>query len=330
MIGVETVEVAADDEDIRLDRWFRRRYPGLKHGALEKLLRTGQIRVDGKRAKANLRLSEGQQVRIPPQAAAPASEPPRHVNRKPDAGEAAFVQSLVIYRDNDVIALNKPPGLAVQGGTKTTRHIDAMLDALRFGAKERPKLVHRLDRDTSGVLLLARSANVAAKLGKAFQGRNVRKIYWALAVGVPEMDEGRIDLPLGKRPGPHGERMMPDEQEGKSAITLYSVVERAGNTASWLALWPLTGRTHQLRAHCAAIGHPLAGDGKYGGEEAFLPGEGVARQVHLHARELRLPHPSGRGELHVIAELPPHMAESWDLFGFDRNYAGDPFAAIDR
>jgi 23S rRNA pseudouridine955/2504/2580 synthase len=329
MSGVETAEVSADDDDIRLDRWFRRRYPGLKQGALEKLLRTGQVRVDGKRAKANLRLTEGQQIRIPPQAAATPVETPRHEIRKLDAKDAAFVQSLVIYRDEEVIALNKPPGLAVQGGTKTARHIDAMLDGLRFGSKERPRLVHRLDRDTSGILLLARDAKVAARLGKAFQGRNVRKIYWALAVGVPERDEGRIDLPLGKRSGPHGERMMPDETEGKSAVTLYSVVERAGKAASWLALWPLTGRTHQLRAHCAAIGHPVAGDGKYGGEEAFLVAEGVARQVHLHARELRLPHPSGRGELHITAELPPHMAESWDLFGFDRNYAGDPFAGIE-
>ena len=329
MIGVETIEVTVEDGDVRLDRWFRRHYPGLKHGALEKLLRTGQIRVDGKRAKANLRLSEGQQVRVPPQAAAPASDPPRRVSRMPDAGEAAFVQSLVIYRDDDVIVLNKPPGLAVQGGTKTTRHIDAMLDALRFGAKERPKLVHRLDRDTSGVLLLARGANAAAKLGKAFQGRNVRKIYWALVAGVPAVEEGRIDLPLSKRAGPRGERMMADEAKGKSAVTLYSVIDTAGRAASWLALWPLTGRTHQLRAHCAAIGHPVVGDGKYGGEEAFLPAEGVARQLHLHARELRLPHPSGRGELHVTAELPPHMAESWNMFGFDRNFADDPFAAFE-
>jgi 23S rRNA pseudouridine955/2504/2580 synthase len=295
---------------------------------LEKFLRTGQLRVDGKRAKSNLRLSEGQQIRIPPQVAASESEAPRRDDRKPDAREAAFVQSLVIYRDDDVIALNKPSGLAVQGGTKTVRHIDAMLDALRFGSKERPRLVHRLDRDTSGVLLLARSVNVAARLGKAFQGRDVRKIYWALAVGVPDRDEGRIDMPLGKRPGPRGERMMHDEQEGKSAVTLYSVVERAGKAASWLALWPLTGRTHQLRVHCAAIGHPVAGDRKYGGEDAFLPGEGVAHRLHLHARELRLPHPSGRGELRITAELPPHMVESWDLFGFDRNYAGDPFAGI--
>lgn len=328
MSGIETVEVSADDDDIRLDRWFRRHYPELKHGALEKLLRTGQIRVDGKRAKANLRLSGGQQVRIPPRATMSAIESrPREV-RKPDAADAALVQSLVIYRDADVIALNKPAGLAVQGGTKTTRHLDAMLDALRFGAKERPKLVHRLDRDTSGVLLLARGASVAARLGKAFQGRNVRKIYWALVVGVPSMAQGRIDLALGKQAGPRGERMMTDRDEGKKAVTLYSVVESAGKAASWLALWPLTGRTHQLRVHCAAIGHPVVGDGKYGGEAAFLPADGVAAKLHLHARELRLPHPSGKGEIHVTAELPAHMLESWKLFGFDSDIAGDPFSEV--
>jgi len=329
MSGIENVEVSAEDDDIRLDRWFRRHYPGLKHGTLEKLLRTGQIRVDGKRAKASLRLSGGQELRIPPQATMSVDESrPREV-RKPDAAEAAFVQSLVIYRDDDVIALNKPAGLAVQGGTKTTRHLDAMLDALRFGARERPKLVHRLDRDTSGVLLLARNVKTAARLGKAFQGRNVRKIYWALVAGVPSMEQGRIDMPLGKHAGPRGERMMADTDDGKKAVTLYSVVEAAGKAASWLALWPLTGRTHQLRVHCAAMGHPVAGDGKYGGEAAFLPAEGVAGKLHLHARELRLPHPSGKGEIHVIADLPPHMAESWELFGFDRNYTGDPFEAVD-
>ena len=329
MSGVDIAQVAVDDDDIRLDRWFRRHYPGLTHGALEKLLRTGQIRIDGKRAKANIRLSVGQRIRIPPQADAVAMGTPSHEGKGPDARDAAFVQSLVIYRDNEVIALNKPAGIAVQGGSKTTRHLDAMLDALRFGSKERPRLVHRLDRDTSGVLLLARSASTATTLGKAFQGRKVRKIYWALVVGAPAMEEGRIDLPLGKRPGPRGERMMADVQEGKSATTRYRVIETAGRTAAWLALWPLTGRTHQLRVHCAAIGNPIVGDGKYGGDAAFMPAGGVARQLHLHARELHLPHPSGKGEIHVTAELPRHMAESWDLFGFDRNYAGNPFAAIE-
>lgn len=327
MSGVESVKVGAEDDGVRLDRWFRRHFPGLKHGALEKLLRTGQIRVDGKRAKASTRLWEEQELRLPPQvAAAPARTPP---DRRVGSADSAFVRGLVIYRDEDVIALNKPAGLAVQGGTRTTRHLDAMLDALRFGAKERPRLVHRLDRDTSGVLLLARSARVAAKLGKAFQGRDVRKIYWALVAGVPDTSQGRIDLPVAKRPGPRGERMAADVEDGKRAVTLYSVVERAGNKASWLALWPLTGRTHQLRVHCAAIGHPIIGDAKYGAEPAFPAAEGLAPRLHLHARELCLPHPAGIGEIRVVADLPVHMAESWDLFGFDRDYARDPFAGME-
>ncbi len=328
MSGVETIEVAAEEGDLRLDRWFRRHYPALKHGRLEKLLRTGQVRVDGKRAQAGLRLAPGQWVRVPPQAAAEGPAPP---TKQPGAGKAdrEFVRSLIIHRDDDVIVLNKPPGLAVQGGTGTTRHLDAMLDALRFGKKERPRLVHRLDRDTSGVLLLARSAAVAARLGRVFQGRKVRKTYWALVVGRPEPAQGRIDLSLEKRPGPRGERMTGGEGGGKRAVTLYRVLENAGPIAAWLALRPLTGRTHQLRAHCAAIRHPIVGDGKYGGADAYLPAEEVTRLLHLHARELSLPHPSGHGVLRVQAGLPPHMARSWRLFGFNPDLAGDPFAELE-
>lgn len=326
MSGIELFEVDAEEDDIRLDRWFRRHYPALKHGALEKLLRTGQIRIDGKRAKASSRLLAGQKIRVPPQAAEARRETsPRSAG--PDDRDVEYIRSLVIYRDEQVIALNKPAGLAVQGGTKTTRHIDAMLDALRFGMKERPRLVHRLDRDTSGVLLLARSAKVAATLGRTFQGRQVRKIYWALVVGSPALEKGRIDLPLRKRPGARGEQMAADSG-GKKAVTLYSVLETAGQTAAWLALWPLTGRTHQLRVHCAAIGHPILGDGKYGGEGAFLPGEGLPKQLHLHARELVLPHPSSQDPLQIIADLPPHMVQSWKLFGFASHRKGDPFAGM--
>lgn len=317
-----------EEGDLRLDRWFRRHYPGLKHGRLEKLLRTGQVRVDGKRAQAGLRLAPGQRIRVPPQGdfdEAAAVEVKAGLNR----ADRDFVRSLVIYRDDDVIALNKPPGLAVQGGTGTARHVDAMLDALRFGQKERPRLVHRLDRDTSGVLLLARSAKVAARLGRIFQTREVRKTYWALVVGQPEPSRGRIDLSLKKRAGPRGERMADGGRTGKRAVTLYRVLEHAGPTVAWLALWPLTGRTHQLRVHCAAIGHPIVGDGKYGGAGAYLPAAHVARRLHLHARELALPHPSGDGVLRVRADLPLHMAKSWRFFGFAADLAGDPFAGVD-
>ncbi|HEX6959665.1 MAG TPA: RluA family pseudouridine synthase [Ferrovibrio sp.] len=319
---VETRTVADDEADLRLDRWFRRHYPALQHGRLEKLLRTGQIRVDGRRAKSNQRLMPGQVVRIPPGLPEENSAPARP--RAVSEDDARFVRSLVIYRDADVIALNKPPGLAVQGGTRTTRHLDAMLDALRFESPERPRLVHRLDRDTSGVLLLARSARAAASLGEAFRHKSARKIYWALVVGVPRPAQGRIDLPLAKSAGPAGERVAEDD-EGKQAVTLYATVDRAGNRAAWLALMPLTGRTHQLRVHCASgLGTPIVGDGKYGGAQAILPNESIAARLHLHARRLVLPHP-GRGTIDVTAPLPEHMRSSWKFFGFDPSAGIDPF-----
>lgn len=320
---VQILDVKPDEADLRLDRWFKRRFPGLQHGKLEKLLRTGQIRVDGKRAKANLRLAPGQTVRVPPgvEEMGDGEARPRPPVREADA---RFVQSLVIHKDEDVIAINKPPGLAVQGGTGTPRHLDAMLDALRFGAEERPRLVHRLDRDTSGVLLLGRSARAASDLAAAFRDKSARKIYWALVAGAPKPAQGKIDLPLAKVAGPGGERVAEDE-DGKRAITLYTTVERALNRAAWLALMPLTGRTHQLRVHCAhGLGTPIVGDVKYGGEGALLRAEGVAPKLHLHARAITLPHPKG-GMLSVSAPLPPHMIEAWKFFGFDPEAEIDPF-----
>lgn len=327
MSAVQSLTVSADEADLRLDRWFKRRFPALGHGRLEKLLRTGQVRVDGKRAKASLRLAEGQVVRVPPTATLPAASA-SFVDRGPppvSAADMAFVRSLVIHRDADVIALNKPPGLAVQGGTGTHRHLDGMLDALRFDAEERPRLVHRLDRDTSGVLLLARNARAAAKLAAAFRGKTARKLYWALVAGMPRPARGKIDLPLAKEAGPAGERMARDDEAGQRAITLYATVDTAADRAAWLVMWPLTGRTHQLRVHAVeGLGLPIVGDGKYGGQAAFLTGS-VSRKLHLHARSIALPHPSGQGQLAVTAKLPPHMAETWALFGFDPDKDIDPF-----
>lgn len=318
----EALTIEDDEADLRLDRWFRRHFPNLQHGRLEKLLRTGQIRVDGKRAKANVRLVPGQTIRIPPGIEKGPSE--REGRPPVREADARFVQSLVIHRDADVIAINKPPGLAVQGGTGTTRHLDGMLDALRFGAEERPRLVHRLDRDTSGVMLLARNARAAAQLSEAFRGKSARKIYWALVAGVPQLAQGKIDLALAKEGGPAGERVAADD-DGKRAITLYSVMDRIGNKAAWLALLPLTGRTHQLRVHCAeALGTPIVGDHKYGGDRAELPGQEIGRQMHLHARKLVLPHPAG-GTLAITAPLPEHMRATWQFFGFDPEAKDDPF-----
>jgi 23S rRNA pseudouridine955/2504/2580 synthase len=314
---VETRAVAADEAGLRLDRWFKRHYPALGHGALEKLLRTGQVRIDGHRAEAKDRIEAGQAIRLPPGVTtAPKEDAPSR--RGVSERDAAELQRMVIHRDDLVIVLNKPPGIAVQGGSGTERHIDGMLDALRFGQEERPRLVHRLDKDTSGVLLIARTAMAAKRLGEAFRDRATEKLYWAVVVGVPERSEGTIDLPLAKRPGARGDRelVQVDREEGQKALTHFKVLDRAGRRAALLALWPRTGRTHQLRVHCAAVGCPILGDGKYGGEEALLAPVADARRLHLHARQIRLPHPSGKGELAVEAELPSHFRRTVDAFGF--------------
>jgi 23S rRNA pseudouridine955/2504/2580 synthase len=343
--GVRTITVEDDEADLRLDRWFRRRFPDLGHGRLERLLRTGQVRVDGRRVKSNTRLTAGQTVRVPPLdetavAKAPAARPARPVSPE----DAAALQEAVLYKDDWVIALNKPAGLAVQGGTGQQRHLDGMLDALRFDKGEAPRLVHRLDRDTSGVLMLARAAVAARRLTAAFRGRDAQKIYWALVVGVPEHPRGLIDLPLAKRPGRGGEKVgvldgdEDDEGEGgdgqtKEARTLYRVVEeralgdRRGPRVAWLVLMPLTGRTHQLRAHCGAMGTPIAGDGKYGGKLAFpgalaeRVGRGPAGKLMLHARELALPHPDDGTTLRVAAPLPEHMTAVWRALEFNERKA---------
>jgi 23S rRNA pseudouridine955/2504/2580 synthase len=332
MSAVEIREVGPEDDDVRLDHWFKRHFPAIGFGRLQKLLRTGQVRVDGRRAKPGLRLATGQSVRVPPLDSAPADgatpRPPRPAKGLSDK-DAEFARSLVIFRDDDVLAINKPAGLAVQGGTGTTRHIDGMLDALKYDAAERPRLVHRLDRDTSGVMLLARNRKAAAALGKSFQGRDARKIYWALVMGVPRPERGKINLAIGKMPGRMGERVSPDAEDAKRAVTLYRVLERSANSLSWVAFWPQTGRTHQIRVHAKAMGHPVLGDGKYGGSEAFLPTDEVAKQLHLHAREIHLPHPTRHGFLHVTADLPPHMRDTWTMFDFSSDFPEDPFEEIE-
>jgi 23S rRNA pseudouridine955/2504/2580 synthase len=241
--------------------------------------------------------------------------------------EVAFAREMVIHQDPAAFVLNKPPGLATQGGTKTTAHVDGLLDALQFDAEGRPKLVHRLDKDTSGALLVARTSRAAAFFSKAFSGRSAKKVYWALVVGVPSIDDGTIDLPIAKQPGTGGEKMHVDEENGQPARSRYRVIERAGNRACWVELQPFTGRTHQLRVHMAAIGHPIVGDGKYGGPAAFLTG-GISRKMHLHARRIRVDHPDG-GAIDVTAELPTHFAESLAGLGFDEA-AGDALPADTR
>lgn len=318
MSGVQMIEIAEADGDMRLDRWFRQHFPQLRHGELEKLLRKGQIRVDGGRVKASRRLVPGETVRVPPIAPAPEKEPSR---QRVPAADAEFIRDLVIYEDKAVIALNKPFGLAVQGGAKTARHIDGMLDALAHGG-ERPRLVHRLDRDTGGVLILGRTRKAAAALSEAFQKHKVEKEYWALVSGMPRPAQGSITLPVAKKMicvnTADQERMVtaaPGE-DAKAAHTDYQLVEEAGGKAAFLALRPRTGRTHQLRVHCAAIGHPIVGDGKYGGSAARL--DGVSPMMHLFCRAMRFPHPAG-GDCLIRAPLSGHMLKTWRFFSFEEN-----------
>lgn len=327
MTGVSTVEVAEDEVGLRLDRWFKRHYPELSNVRLQKLLRTGQVRLEGKRAKASVRIEAGQTVRVPPFGDAPVGGKPH--KRKTEIGEAdaRMIRQAVLHMDDDLIALNKPPGLAVQGGTGISRSVDGMLDALRFEAKERPRLVHRLDKDTSGVLVLARGAVQASKLADAFRSKTARKVYWALVVGVPEPRDGKIDLALSKLPGAKGERVVLDPDGGKRAMTRYRTVEAVSGNTAWLVMEPETGRTHQLRVHSAALGTPIQGDGKYGGAQAFLKGPGLSRKLHLHARAISLPHPGG-GEFQIIAPLPKHMTATWGFFGFDEGLEEEPFSDI--
>jgi 23S rRNA pseudouridine955/2504/2580 synthase len=242
---------------------------------------------------------------------------PRPKRERPPLSEdqIAYAREMVIHKDLQALVLNKPPGLATQGGTKTSEHVDGLLDALQYDAEGRPKLVHRLDKDTSGALLVARTSRAAAFFAKAFSGRTARKVYWALVVGVPSIDDGMVDLPIGKQPGTGGEKMHVDEENGQAARSRYRVVERAGNRCAWVELQPFTGRTHQLRVHMAAIGHPIVGDGKYGGAAAFLTG-GVSRKMHLHSRRIRVDHPDG-GSIDETADLPTHFAESLATLGFD-------------
>jgi len=318
---VRTLSVADGEDGVRLDRWFKRRWPHLNHIQIQKLARSGQIRVDGARAKPDTRLAAGALIRVPPLPDAPAD------GDKPglSARDVAYAKSLVLYEDEEVLALNKPHGLAVQGGTKTVKHVDRLLSAWGEGL-DRPRLVHRLDRDTSGVLLLGKTPGAAARLSGAFAKRRVKKIYWAIVCGNPKPPEGVIELHLMKKGVGDRELVVPADPKAlgaEPAESEYVTLARAAHRAAWMALQPHTGRTHQLRAHMLAIGHPILGDPKYGNEASAPLSEGL--KLQLHARRLELPHPS-RGQLILEAPLSPEMKAGFERFGFDQHEApNDPF-----
>jgi 23S rRNA pseudouridine955/2504/2580 synthase len=343
MSGVQVLTVAEDEGDRRLDRWLRGRFPHLTQGAIERMCRKGELRLDGARATPASRVTAGQAVRVPPLGAA-AGVPAPPASRVSPADET-MIQAAVLWRDEHIVALNKPPGLPSQGGSgQGERHVDGLAPALAFGYKDPPKLVHRLDKDTSGILLLARTDRVARGLSEALRHRAVRKIYWAACAGVPTPRAGTIKFGLVKAGGPRGdERMRPvhprevDATPGaKRAVTEYATIENAGGRLAWVAMQPVTGRTHQLRAHMAAIGHPILGDGKYGGSGQENPGDGwgagvggeLSRRLHLHARALVVEHPVTKAMLTLVAPLPPHMRATWDYLGWDEREASlDPFEA---
>ena len=347
MSGVQTIRVAGDEGEQRLDRWLRKKFPQLGQIAIEKLCRTGQIRIDGGRVKPATRIETGQEVRIPPlpDAVPVPARAERPLGPRLADGDARMIQAAVLWKDEHIIALNKPPGLPSQGGSgQGDRHVDGLTTALMFGFKDRPKLVHRLDKDTSGVLLLARTDRVARALSEAFRSRTTRKIYWAAVAGVPHPRMGTIRFGLVKGGAGRGdnEKMIAvhprdiDTTEGaKRATTDYAVLDALGTRASWCALVPITGRTHQLRAHMAELGHPIVGDGKYGGSGQENLGDGwgaqlggeISRKLHLHARSMSFDHPITKKRITLTAPLPDHMARTWQTLGWHENdVPDDPFA----
>ncbi|WP_442772891.1 RluA family pseudouridine synthase [Paenirhodobacter enshiensis] len=353
MSGVQLVKITEAEGESRLDRWLKKRFPQLSQIAVEKMCRKGELRVDGGRVKANTRIVPGQEVRIPPLPEG-AAEPRRADQRRAETeisdDDAEMIQSCVLWKDQHIIALNKPPGLPSQGGSgQGMRHVDGLLDALKFGYKDRPKMVHRLDKDTSGVLLIARTDRVARALSEAFREKTSRKIYWAAVAGVPNPKMGTVRYGLEKAPGHgrggEGEKMvcihpakMKDHPEAKRATTDYAVLDALGTRVSWVALVPITGRTHQLRAHMSELGHPIVGDGKYGGSGQENLGDGwgaqlggeISRKLHLHARQISFDHPVTKKRITVVAPLPAHMKRTWTALGWHENdVPADPFEDLE-
>ena len=347
MSRVQLLKVGDDEAEQRLDRWVRRKFPDLGQGRIEKMCRKGEIRVDGGRAKASARVAPGQEIRIPPLP--DAGTLPKETRSYVLPADAEMVQQSVLFKDDHLIVLNKPAGVPVQGGSGHSRHIDGMADALKFGFDEKPRLVHRLDKDTSGVLLMARTPKMATALTTAFRNRNTRKIYWGMVAGVPNPAVGTIRFGLVKAPGRgakgEGEKMhcvhprqIDETPDAKRATTDFFVLSRLASRAAWVALVPITGRTHQLRAHMAELGHPIIGDGKYGGSGQENQGDGwgaqlggeISRKLHLHARSLAIRHPVTGADMVFTAPLPEHMKQTWDTVGWSpSDVPADPFEELE-
>jgi 23S rRNA pseudouridine955/2504/2580 synthase len=347
MSGVQVIVVEAGEGDQRIDRWLRRKFPNVGQGRIEKMCRKGEVRLDGARVKTSSRVEEGQSVRVPPMPE-PGDLPPLVMRENVSAKDAELMKSIVLFKDDHLIVINKPHGLATQGGSKQLRHVDGLSAALAFGYDEKPRLVHRLDKDTSGVLLLARTRAMAAALTAALRHRETQKIYWAVVAGVPTPYLGEIKYGLvkagGHGPQGEGEKMVcvhPREVDStpgaKRAITQYATLYRVAGRASWVAMEPITGRTHQLRAHMAGIKHPIIGDGKYGGSGQENLGDGwgaqlgggISKNLHLHARSMTFEHPVTKKMMTIKAPLPPHMAETFDTLGWSEDLAADdPFAEL--
>mgnify|MGYP000118594560 FL=1 len=308
MPGVEIKKVKAEDDGMRLNRWFMKYYPNLTLGRLQKLLRTKQIKVDGKRAETSLKLAAGSEVRVPPMDEQPETGANRsEISRR----DAEFILSLVIYKDDNIIVLNKPSDLAVQGGTNTSRHVDGMLEALRFELNEKPKLVHRIDKDTSGVLVLARNRTWADRLTKAFREHTLPKTYLALVNSCPKNPAGEIKAPLEKC----GEKSLVSP-DGKPAATVYKTLDEVGSKFALVEASPLTGRTHQIRAHMEYIGCPIVGDDKYFGGEKRQKYASIPDKLYLHAYKIDLSALYNKKTV-IKAALPEHFKKALAALGIE-------------
>ncbi len=341
MSKVTFYNVSFEDQDQRLDRWLKRQFPTINQIKIEKWCRKGEIRINSGRVKPSKRLVLGEVVRVPPIENVERSV--KHRVKVFSESDVDMIKQTVIYEDCHLLVLNKPAGLAVQGGSgQKDRHVDALSEVFRHDSVEKPKLVHRLDKHTSGILLLAKDRKTAEIMTKSFRSKRVRKIYWALVAGIPKTDVGTVRLSLNKTKLASGlEKMVSisateemNFPNSKRSITDYVVIEKVSQRATWLGLSPITGRTHQLRSHMAAIGCPIIGDTKYGTKEQANSGEGwgaqiggmISRKLHLHARSITFEHPITKQEVFFEADLPTHMAKAWNIFNWNLKWAPrDPF-----